>query len=238
MSILSFIRSLNWEEKSSSNDQVKSDTPEQLRNNQAVPRPWTHDPVHNFYLTKGYSMKLRAGTKKVTLLRFLLAKMVYGKEGEGLSVEEYLALMELFFGLEGTQDPNLTRKWSVSFEKLSSLIPGLAQIKEFPIVLTSESREAMVEFFREDPILPSQHAFYGLMGHRELRNSFRIQFKSQWIPPKKVERYIGVGYKDKGSRRFPELDGSPSWQEVARVISNRERELEEADIAYSAPSGE
>jgi hypothetical protein len=88
--------------------------------------------------------------------------------------------------------------------------------------------------FRDDPILPKPEAFFGLMGNRDMRSSFRVQFKSSWIPPKKVERYIGVGYKDKGSRRFPELDGSPTWQRVATVLANREREQEEALSAYSA----
>jgi len=164
--------------------------------------------------------------------------LVYGKEGEGLSVEEYLVLLELFFGLEEVQDPNLLRKWKDSLSRVSILIPGLSEIQEFPICLNPESKEALVEFFGDDPILPNPEAFYGLMGQRDLRNSFRVQFKSSWIPPKRVERYIGVGYKDKGSRRFPELDGSPSWQDVARVFANREREQEEADAAYSAPGGE
>jgi len=193
--------------------------------------------VHKLYLTRGYSVKLRAGTKKVTLFRFLLAKLVYGRESEGLSVEEYLVLLELFFGLEVNQDPNLIQKWAESFERFSSLIPGLARIQEFPIVLKGESREALIEFFGDDPILPRPEAYFGLLGQRDLRNSFRVLFTSSWIPPKRVERYIGVGYKDKGSRRFPELDGSPSWQDVARILANREREQEEADSAYSAPSG-
>jgi len=29
------------------------------------------------------------------------------------------------------------------------------------------------------------------------------------------QKHIGVGYKDKGARRDPSKDGSPSWQEVA-----------------------
>jgi hypothetical protein len=237
MSILSFIQSLKGKARESSDDHTSIGNL-QSRNNQAVPRPWTYDPVHSLYLTRGYTVKLRAGTKKVTLLRFLLAKLVYGKEGEGLSVEEYLVFLELFFGLEGTTDPNLVRKWKESFEKLSTLIPALSEIREFPIVLGEPSRDALVEFFGGDPLLPKPEAFYGLMGQRELRNSFRVQFKSSWVPPKQVVRYIGVGYKDKGSRRFPELDGSPSWQEVATTLANREREQEEAEAAYSAPCGE
>jgi hypothetical protein len=237
MSILALLQSLSRKARGSGEPQVESGNL-QSWNNQAVPRPCTYDPVHLYYLTKGYSVRLRAGVKKVTLLRFLLAKLVYGKEGEGLSLDEYLVFLELFFSLEGSPDPNLVRKWEYSLKNISILIPELAKVREFPIVLDEASREAMVNFFWDDPILPKPEAYFGLMGQRELRNSFRVQFKESWIPPKRVERYIGVGYKDKGSRRFPNLDGSPSWQEVATTLANREREQEEAGIAYSAPSGE
>jgi hypothetical protein len=190
--------------------------------------------VHSLYLTKGYSVKLKAGTKKVPLFRFLLAKLVYGREHEGVTVDEYLVFMELLFSLLDSSDPNLQAKWGKSLIGVTLLIPAMSELTEFPIVLDEASRKHLVAMFRDDPILPKPEAFFGLMGNRDMRSSFRVQFKSSWIPPKKVERYIGVGYKDKGSRRFPELDGSPTWQRVATVLANREREQEEALSAYSA----
>lgn len=44
------------------------------------------------------------------------------------------------------------------------------------------------------------------------------------VPP---ARYIGVGYKDKGSRKISSHDGSPSWQEVASSITVSEEPLAE-----------
>lgn len=105
---------------------------------------------------------------------------------------------------------------------------------EFPVVLDRVSREKIRSLLEGDPILPSPSAYFGLMGNRELRSSFRIRFVSSWIPPKRVERCIGVGYKDKGTRRCPEQDGSPSWQRVATVLCNQERMAEEAETAYPA----
>lgn len=237
MSILSFIQSLKRGAKSEC-DQKSAVGNLHTRNDQAVPRPWTYDPVHSLYLTKGYTVKLKAGTKKVTLLRFLIAKLAYGRVGEGLSVEEYLVLMETSFALLDSKDPNFAEKWKSSILKVANFIPALSEIREFPVVLNPESRQILVDYFREDPILPNPEAYFGLLGQRDLRDSFRVRFNSSWIPPKRVERYIGVGYKDKGSRRYPELDGSPSWQEVATVLANREREQEEAGSAYFAPTGE
>jgi hypothetical protein len=181
-------------------------------------------------------MKLRAGTKKVTLFHFLLAKLTYGKEEQGLSLEEFLVFHELFYQLLETRDPLFAQKWELSLGKVSQIMVATAGYSEFPVILTEESRVKIREVLGDDPILPNPEAFFGLMGNRDLRTSFRIQFRSQWIPPKRVERYIGVGYKDKGTRRAPELDGSPSWQRVATVLSNRDREAEESR-SFSPSSG-
>lgn len=207
------------------------------RQNQANARPCTSDPVQILYLTKGYTVKLKAGTKKVTLLRFLLAKMVYGREHEGLSLEEFLVIHEVFYQLLESEDPLLSRKWDQSFNKIGIILRAIADTVVFPLVLEDTAREVTKDFLREDPILPKPEAYYGLMGNRDLRSSFKVHFQSSWIPPKKVERYIGVGYKDKGTRRCPELDGSPSWQRVATVLCNQERMVEEAGQASSAHQG-
>jgi hypothetical protein len=48
--------------------------------------------------------------------------------------------------------------------------------------------------------------------------------ETKLLPPK---RYIGIGYRDKGSARDPARDGSPSWQVIASYISNLERQIQE-----------
>jgi len=237
MSVLSSLKSLLWKTKEGV-DKMSVSGDLLIQKNQAVPRPWTSDPVQQLYYTKGYTVRLKAGIKKVPLFRFLLAKLVYGREHEGVSVEEFLVFHELFFDLVDSKDPNLRKKWETSFEKVSSIIPAMSEISEFPVVLDEDSRVALKQILQDDPILPNPEAYFGLLGNRDMRNSFRVQFRSSWIPPKRVERYIGVGYKDKGSRRCPELDGSPSWQTVATVLANREREQEEAEAAYFAPQAE
>jgi hypothetical protein len=203
---------------------------------QANPSPCISDPVQSLYLTKGYTMKLRAGTKKVTLFRFLLAKLVHGKEEQGLSLEEFLVFHELYVQLLDSRDPLFVQKWETSLGKVSQIMVATAGFSEFPVILDTESRDKIRELLGDDLLLPSPEAYFGLMGNRDLRTSFRIQFRSQWVPPKRVERYIGVGYKDKGTRRAPELDGSPSWQRVATVLSNRDREAEESR-SFSPSSG-
>jgi hypothetical protein len=200
---------------------------------QADTRPRTSDPMQTLFETKGYTMILKKGTKRITLLRFLLAKLAYGKEGEGLSLDEYLVLNEVFFSLLDSRDPLLLEKWKDSFENLIPVFRSISEFKVFPVLLSEDSQIELSKYLWNDPILPKPEAYYGLLGNRSLRDSFRVQFRSEWIPRKRVERYIGVGYKDKGTCRNPSFDGSPSWQRVATVFSNQERIAEEQAGATS-----
>lgn len=56
------------------------------------------------------------------------------------------------------------------------------------------------------------------------------------LPP---TRYIGVGYKDKGSARNEAEDASPGWQEIASSVSNLERKISETiEKLYGESSGQ
>jgi hypothetical protein len=78
-------------------------------------------------------------------------------------------------------------------------------------------------------LLPSPHAYFGMKGNRDLRTSYTLLFNDAILPKKaKSKRYIGVGYKDKGSCRDVAFDSSPHWKEVATFFSNQEREAEES----------
>jgi hypothetical protein len=42
-----------------------------------------------------------------------------------------------------------------------------------------------------------------------------------------AERYIGIGYRDKGTAKNPAEDGSPSWQEIAQSNRSLDSRIEE-----------
>jgi hypothetical protein len=110
----------------------------------------------------------------------------------------------------------------------------MSKIRIFPIHLSERGKENLDEHFND--IIPTSREYFGLAGQRDLRNSFRLVLNDTLIPravPPK--RFIGVGYKDKGSRRDPAFDGTPSWQETAQYLSNLEREAEELDSSFSDP---
>lgn len=64
--------------------------------------------------------------------------------------------------------------------------------------------------------------FNKLNNDLEERNLYfrEIELYDKSVPTRQLPapRYIGVGYKDKGSSRIPHLDASPAWQELAASL--------------------
>lgn len=195
------------------------------------PRPCISDPMKvRERVLRGYKMIIKQGTKRFTLLRFLLAKMLYG-EG-GLSVEDYLCLYHLYFDLSEITESHFLLKNKVHLEKVNSVLSKLSDNRIFPLILSLESKEAVEQFLGRS--LPNQREFFGLLGQRELSRSYRLVLNDSLVPHKLPPKaYIGVGYKDKGTRRNVSENGTPGWQEIGSHISNREREAEELDSSTS-----
>jgi len=183
-------------------------------------------------LRKGnYRLKIKAGIKKKDLFRFLLAKMLYEAE-EGLHIDEFLVLWELYLQLQGllSKDPSFREKYEEFFRDSFIFFRELGSQKEFPIRVQESENLQYLERIQEVlvPMLPTRAAYFGLKGQKDLRSGFSLVFESELLPRKLPEaRRIGVGYRDKGSRRDPAIDGSPDWREVAMsTLEDRIREVE------------
>lgn len=66
------------------------------------------------------------------------------------------------------------------------------------------------------PLTFSPRAYFGMQNNK----IFQSKLKGALVAKENLQYYtpasfIGVGYRDKGTRRNPEKDGSQSWQEVA-----------------------
>jgi hypothetical protein len=176
-------------------------------------------------LAGGFKVKIRKGQKAMTLFRFLTAKLLY--EENGLHLDEFLVLFELYFNLLGRTDPSFVQKYGTWFEKTKVFYQDVARGKVFPLRLQpGKDLENLIEFL--GPVLPSKQAYYGLKGQKRIRQSFRLVLMNS-LPPAYVrpKAYIGVGYRDKGCRRDTAYDGSPDWREVASHFSEIERRAEE-----------
>jgi len=160
------------------------------------------------------------------LFRNLLAQLVYADYG--LSMEETLVLFDLMSGFpeQVDKDRQFASKYSEWLITVHSALSSLS-IPSFPLVLTEDKRKKLAEELK--PLLPSPHAYYGWRGNPALVHSFKVipnidlGLKKR-LPPK---RFLGVGYRDKGTAKDPAVDGSPSWRKVARVNAETERVIEE-----------
>jgi len=162
-------------------------------------------------------------------MRFLLAKLVYSSEG--LSIEEYLCLFHVYYDLTEMNDPLFKSKYDSFLERVGYLLDEISGNQEFPVQSLTDCEVDRDFFFG---YFPTKREFFGLSGQRDLRRSFRFVLNDTLVPQKKpLVRYIGVGYKDKGTRRNLAEDGSPGWKEVGSFFSNQEREAEELDPSFS-----
>jgi hypothetical protein len=168
----------------------------------------------------GYKVKFRSGQKLITIFRFLLAKVVYDTE-DGLRLDEYLALMEAYLRLRTHKDPTFLEKYGEWLITIQPFIASLAEVKVYPLVPKKRSPELERVLA---PLLPGPSAYYGYKGNPSIRQGFTITVRNPFIPPAKLPppRFIGVGYKDKGTRRNTAVDGSPRWQDVASKIPTSE----------------
>jgi len=199
------------------------------------PLPESSDPrlqtLENLLKKGAYKLKIKKGIRKKDLFRFLLAKMLYERE-EGLHLDEFLVLWELYLQLLQvlSKDPSFREKYELFFKNSFVFFKELGNQKEFPIRIESNENLQYLERITQvlEPMLPTRSAYFGLKGQKDLKSGFSLVFTSELIPRKVPEgRRIGVGYRDKGSRRDPAFDGSPDWREVA--ASKHEERIREVE---------
>lgn len=190
-------------------------------------RPRSSDPtcLVDRYLG-GYSMKIKKGTKKVTLFKFLLSKLIWD-EADGLHLDEYLVLNHLWFDLSEIEDPSFVRKYGDWILTSFQLFTQLTGASDFPLKLSNDrkDREYLAEWL--GPLALTPQSFFGMKGNRNIRDSFVISFRDSRlpirIPPK---RFVGVGYRDKGTRQKTSEDGTLHWTEYAQESGELESALE------------
>jgi hypothetical protein len=103
---------------------------------------------------------------------------------------------------------------------LLDILRNLSGNKIFPAIPKDGTKERLDDL----GWIPSGNAYFGQKGQGYTVKGYRLVFNDTLIrrkfPPK---AFIGVGYKDKGSRRNKAQNGLPSWQDVATNVANKER---------------
>ena len=162
------------------------------------------------HLKGGYTVKLKKGTKQITFLRNLIAGVLY--EPGGTSIEDFLVIFELYDRCVGKAetDPVFGEKYG---EWLITVHQVLVRWKPRSFPFTPTNVREDIE--RLAPYLPSKAAYFGWRRNPARGGSAKVVLRSQMQPPKAIpKRFVGVGYKDKGTRRDPATDGTPRWQDA------------------------
>lgn len=189
----------------------------------AEPRPENLEPVDVWKAVEGgFKVKVRKGVRKISVLRFLLGKLRW--EGT-LSMEDYLVLFELYYLVREERDPHFLAKYEKSLSDLTELLGEMVDFRTFPVRVRWNEEDLEVNPLQ---LIPTASSYFGMRGQRVIRESYCIQLNRRLLPQRlPPKRFIGVGYRDKGTLKNLAYDGSPHWKEVARYNSERERLEEE-----------
>lgn len=178
-------------------------------------------------------VKIGKKTKRISLQRFLLSKCVY--EPDRIVLQDLVCLYEnqLWLERKSLKDPNFFRKFSDNVFTISFLLKE-ADLKSFNnLIIRRFSKRIRARL--QDFLVPERHY---LQWKKRFSGRFSLQpnILNRMVPSEltnKVNptRSIGIGYRDKGSRRNLAKDGSPDWREVASVSEDNNdwrKELKDA----------
>lgn len=162
--------------------------------------------------------------QKRTVFRLFLSKAVYQKISD--NELSFLWTLSLEFYDRSRNQPFL----GFSRIQLGYLLKTLRDY----LVDGKIQRKGLVDNELVIDLILGPHQFYGLLGSKDVQfflkdvRSFAVLEKKKYPP----QRFIGVGYKDKGSKRMLNLDGSPDWKEV---LSNHPTLRNRIEVTYSDP---
>jgi hypothetical protein len=139
------------------------------------------------------------------------------QSGTNSTIDEVLVLYDNLLHLEvlSLKDPGFRKRYGKNLESLSILLIN-SRISE------SLTQQTMFNFIKklrtsltDDWFIPPRNIS---LVEYHMKSAYKIVptklpgVPQNQLPPK---RWIGVGYRDKGTLRNSAKDGSPSWQEVA-----------------------
>lgn len=154
--------------------------------------------------------------RRITLQRTLCSLIAFFPEK--VSPVHLLVLYDNILRLQdlAKKDPSFAEKFGLYLKVQAYIL----QHHRGPNPLDPNSVRTLSDSFLRNIggfLLEERHTMNELKRHMqsvEVRPSRSLGVdKSKLKPP----RYIGVGYRDKGTARRPWIDGSPSWQEIART---------------------
>ena len=156
--------------------------------------------------------------KYITLLRYLTGKLVF--DTKRIERIDLLLMFDVLLTLQDLveKDENFKRKYGLDLESLALILKSF-NLKPTTTLLDAKKLSSQIKEKIPNFILPSRNlttVWVNVQKMYYFTSSMPSGREMKKIPPK---AYIGKGYTDKGTARKPELDNSPSWQEVAQTLS-------------------
>lgn len=162
----------------------------------------------------GIRVTYTRGLRRITLQRVLVSKFVYN--WERVSFVELIVLYDnlLWCQDKAMQDPNFQEKFGNFLEKLS-LVLKERRISERNFHRSLERLSKRIKEAAEGHLIPQRNL---PATEKYVSGKFHVlPSKESGVPTRELpmKPYIGIGYRDKGTRRDTARDGSPRWQDVA-----------------------
>jgi hypothetical protein len=182
-----------------------------LKNTEADTRPCSPLCQQPLKVSKEVTFEVRIGrpNQAFNALRYLLTKVFVRKE-VWTEKEEVL----FYSCVDYLQSLRSKSNWI-----LRQNVKWLALLRTTELFLALRGKEVPTWAEKQLSILLPQilftpRAYLGLVKKRFVDDHFRSNNRRLRRPPP-PQRYIGVGYRDKGATTEPSTDGSPSWKTVA-----------------------
>lgn len=164
-----------------------------------------------------FSLRIPSGRVALLLTRWLLTK--FYRSGRRYSDEEKATCYLIGEYWNSYRNKGFFLKRELEILNLRLLL-GLS-LKSGKLERHEEKQEDLV---LQQKVLFNPRAFLSLP--REFARGFLLRVNLRLRKPHPELRRIGVGYRDKGTARFTDKDGSPRWEDVAVSPENRVRRLE------------
>lgn len=163
--------------------------------------------------------------KRISLHRYLWSKISYG-EKIGFREIGALFLNQLWLENKSKRDISFNQKFGKILEISSNILRQVNISRGITdSALANLKRRATQEL--EAFLIPQRNLAQWKMKFDS--SVILIRPKPSGVLKKTLpaERYIGIGYRDKGTAKNPALDGSPSWQEIAQSNRTIDSKIEE-----------
>jgi hypothetical protein len=159
-------------------------------------------------------------TKRITLQRVLISRMVFEKEK--ITIVDLLTIFDNMLYLQDMTkgDLKFKQKYGSSLEDLTIILKN-SRITSNPTRASldrlSERLRALDKFYLPLRNLASTEKWF--KGKYSVVQGTKIGIPVDRLP---VKRFIGIGYKDHGTARNLALNGTPTWKEYCRMRLWRE----------------